>query len=154
MSREITEKLFPSLTNYTDEMYLGNEPEYIAYYWGTKHGEARTILRNGVHEIQNCKYTIKGYCIYIIGVTLEIVKNLVSAPPKRYKTLNGVLQSVAGSEIERDEVVRLLKTEKNCLLEELILNRVFDLSDEGVKDWYLFGEQLKKERKQACSKKK
>ena len=26
MSREITKDLFPSCVNYTDEMYLGNEP--------------------------------------------------------------------------------------------------------------------------------
>jgi hypothetical protein len=127
---------------------------YVDYYWGTKHGDARTILRNGVYEIQNCNYTINGYCIYITGTQLDILKISVSDRHKRYKTLNGVLQSTLDMEIERDEVVRLLKTKRNCLLEELILNRVFDLSDEGVKDWYLFGKQLKKERKQARNKKK
>lgn len=127
MSRLITKKLFPSATNYTDEMYFGMEPAYksesfsrvggVTYKFN--HGEADVVN----DEVYICNVTIKGkYQIIIFGddlklSELETFKKLLHINTKenivessnKYFTLNELRQiiSIAPREVY---IMKLIKS--------------------------------------------
>ena len=156
MSRLITEKLFPSATNYTDEMYFGMEPAYKSESFGYaggvtykfNHGEADVV--NG--EVYICNVTIGGkYQIMIIGDDLKLlesetfkkllhinIKENIIESSNKYFSLNELRQiiSIAPREVY---IMKLIKSRIKEILDLGCTNykKQYGYSPDCLKDYYV-----------------
>ncbi len=144
MSRELTSVLFPSFVNYTDEMYLGNEPC----------GKVRDHLNGGYRNRWSCKWgdgeSYKGELInanfsinekiriYIIGSVLWIVdhrhagKNDVweySSDPEKIRMHNKHPKLI--HELEPDKIEKILNTKIDCKFWEMVQSRAKEIYEVG-----------------------
>ena len=136
MSRKIVSELFPSMENYTDEMYLGNEPcgkghEHIdggyCDRWSCKYGSGESYKG----ELINADFRInEKITIYIVGSILWIVdfrhagKSDVweySSDPKTIHMNN--ISSKRIHELEPDKIEKILNTDIDCEFWKMVSNR-------------------------------
>ena len=145
MDREITGKLFPSFPNYTDEMYLGNEPcgkghEMLdggfADRWSTKWGSGETYNNKILHFSINLNPKVS---IFICANTLYILDIRYAGKSDFWEYNNDGNFKMPGPPccreksrhtLESERIERILSTGRDsCKIWDMVMSRARELYD-------------------------
>jgi len=140
MSREITSVKFPSFPNFTDEMWLGNEPcgkghEMVtggyADRWSTEFGEGETY--NGEIHFFSIKLNYK-ISIFICGSTLYIldIRHDGKSDFWEYSNDGNGLMPCCSERIrhtlEPERIEKIINTKRNgCKIWDMFMERAKEL---------------------------